>query len=186
MTSNIQYRVAPRGGICIGPAYIGPNVVIPNALLTDPVRERLLKERAIVRVGEVAAPVQEQKPAPVGIGEQSFANDRRESGGAEIPEQVSGGSAAAQARAALAQIEADRAAGNVRAVEPVTAVEMVRAEQPKSATSGFNHDPDGLVGMSTDDLRKLVLDIDPTMEVNHLDEVELIAVLSSEYVAPKA
>ena len=90
----------------------------------------------------------------------------------------------------LAQIEADRAAGAVKPVEPATSVEIVRADEPKTPAApaekgGFTHDPDGLVGMATDDLRKLVLDIDPTMEVAHLDEVELIAVLSSEYVAPE-
>lgn len=189
--TQVQYRVGPKGGVCIGPnsTYFGPNVVIPHGIMDEKAAARLLKERAIVRVGEVAAPVQEPKLPPVGVSDRAFAADQREAGGAEIPEQVSGGSAAAQARAALAQIEADRAAGNVKAVEPVTSVEMVRADEPKAsaapaATSGFTHDPDGLLGMSADDLRKLVLDIDPTMEVNHLDEVELIAVLSSEFVAP--
>ena len=103
------------------------------------------------------------------------------------PSESGQGSATAAARAALAQIEADRAAGAVKPVEPATSVEIVRADEPKApaAKGGFTHDPDGLVGQPVEDLRKLVLDIDPTMEVNHLDEVELIAVLSSEYVAPE-
>lgn len=194
MTSNTntpqnvpQYRVGKNGGICLGAqsTYFGPGALIPPSMLDARSLSRLLAQRAIVRDGEVAAPAPRETPPPVGIGDRSF---QQSEGGSATPEQAGGGAAKAEADAMLKRIEAERAAGTVKPVEPVKEVAVVRAEgdvRPnQKAASGFTHDPDGLVALPIDELRRLVTEVDKDMEVDHLDEVELIGILSSEYVAP--
>lgn len=194
MTQNTQptpqYRVGPKGGICVGPnsTYFGPNALIPNTLLDERSRSRLLASRSIFRDGDAVPQQITEKLPGVGIGDNRFAASE---GGAETPAQ---GAARTQgAKAQIAEIEAARAAGAVKPVEPVKSVEVVRAPgdipahvKAQAGTPSFTHDPDGLVALPIDELRRLVKEVDAAMEVDHLDEVELIGILSSEYVAPEA
>ena len=91
-------------------------------------------------------------------------------------------SAAARAQAALNQLRVDREEGRVVPREPVSAVEIVRESQQPA--SPWSHDPDALVGQPIEELRRLIREVDATIEADHLDEVELIAILSADYVPP--
>lgn len=184
MATQSQYRVGSKAGVVLGSqsTYFGPNTLIPASMLTDAVRARMLRERLIVMVGApVQAPVKEPTPPGIGIGDATFSEIKSHEGGAEIPTQTANPTAAA--REALTKIQQARESGEVAPRTPVTEVAIVKQTEPVSGAV-WTHDPDGLIGQPVETLRQLVRDIDPTMEVDHLDEVELIAILSSEYTAP--
>lgn len=182
--SNTNYRVSPRGAVMIGLRYFGPNTIIPASAMTERQRENLLRERSIVIDGQpVPATPAVPLPPRVGVSEREFW-DRTKTTDASVGDPTTS-IAAQRAKAALQQIAVDREEGRVQPREAVTSVELVR-EQPAApaAPSPWTHDPDGLVGQPIDELRRLIRAVDATIEVDHLDEVDCIAVLSADYVAP--
>lgn len=195
MSNTNLYRAGSKNGVTIGLRYFGPNTLIPAGAMNDRQRDNLLAEHCIALDGEKSAPgpVNATLPPAVGVSEREFW-DKNKTADASVGDPQTT-SAANRARAALTQLAADREAGVIPAREAASSVEMVRADEPAPAARApgapaegavWAHDPDGLVGQPIDELRRLVLEVDATIEVDHLDEVELIAVLSSEYVATKS
>lgn len=159
-----QYRVARSGSIVVGRVLLMPGQEIPNGALSTEQIKRLLSAKAIVRIGAGEPAQQRPTPPPVGIGERSF---QKGLDGPEV-EQAGGGASAQAARLALAEIQRKQS-------------DSPPPSEAPAAGSPWTHDPDGLVGQPVEDLRQLVRNVDADIEVDSLDEVDLIALLSTDF-----
>lgn len=187
--TNQQYRVGPKAGVTIGARYYGPKTLIPAGAMNERQLKNLLEANAIHLDGSAPRPsAPAVTPPGVGVSEREFW-DKNKDKDASVGEPTSG-NAAARAQAALKQLRVDREEGRIAPREAATSVEIVREETapaaPAAPVSPWTHDPDGLVGLPIDELRALITAVDATIEVASLDEVECIAILSSDYVAPTA
>ncbi len=156
MSTTNQYRVAKRGSVMLGKAGIlKPGQLVPTTVTPEQIKT-LLAERAIVPL-DAPEPVMQKELLPkVGVSEAAFF-DKKES-----VEVESGGPAPKTATA--------------------PALSNTPTPQPEApAVAGlWNLDPNALIGKPIDELRQMVADRDPELEVKHLDEVELIALLSAD------
>ncbi len=174
-----SYTVCNQGSIAYKGACFMPGQTIPAGVLPTQAALQLIKDGRIRVVGAAPAPVvAPAAPAKVGVSEKDFA-----AGKSSADVQPAGGSTAAAA-VAIAQLKATRGEAPVATapVAPVVAPPQAQTVQEAPAPSGpWSHDPDSLVGKPIDELRQLARDIDRTVEVDHLDEVELVVLLSADF-----
>lgn len=175
-TSPQAFVVCNQGSVAYKGACFMPGQTIPVGVLPAASVAQLIKDGRIRAVGAAPAPAAPTASVPaVGISERAFAD-----GKSSADVQPAGGSTAAAA-AAIAKLRAERGEAPT-ATAQVVAPPQVQTVQEAPAPSGpWSHDPDGLVGKPIDELRQLARDIDPTVEVNHLDEVELVVLLSTDF-----
>lgn len=186
MSTLQNYIVAQGGSVAFKGSLFKPGQSLP-AGVPPTVIERLLAERRIIAPS--AAPVASAPPADpagspprIGVGERTF----REKGTSVDAE--SGTVSVADARAKLNAERTARGEAPIASPSVVPTAPAVVEQAPPQAPAApgiWSHDPDGLVGKPIDELRQLARDIDSTIEVNHLDEVELVALLSADYQAPQ-
>jgi len=167
-----QYKVGPKASVIIGRktrVLFKPNEAFDAVLATEQQIANLLAEKRIAPVGVKAEPPVDPALPPIGVSDREF--DKGKSA-----DQITPGAPKSDARSKLAEIERERALQEAKA-EAGAAASPAGEAQPSS----FNLNPDELVGKPIDELRLLALQRDATMEVAHLDEAELIAVLSADY-----
>lgn len=142
---------------------IKPGQLLP-ANVPDEQLKVLLAEKAIVPLDAPEPVVAEEKMPGIGISDAKFFEK---------------GEQGVQVEAGVKPTKTATA----KAVQPVVATEPTPTPQQPQAPAAaglWTLDANALIGKPIDELRQMVADRDPTMEVNHLDEVELIAVLSAD------
>lgn len=151
MSTTNQYRVAKRGSVMLGKAGIlKPGQLVPANITPEQIKT-LLAERAIVPL-DAPEPVMQKEVLPkVGVSEADFYGKSK-----SVEVEAGGPSAKPAPKTPTPQPEAPAVAGL------------------------WNLDPNALIGKPIDELRQMVADRDPELEVKHLDEVELIALLSAD------
>lgn len=167
-----KFLVSPFGSVSAGSrtrVVLMPGTPVPDGLLDDTQISRLIASGAIHAVGTPAPKAIRENMPPVGVSDNAFFKQ-----GKSADVEQTGGSKAEQTRAKLAAIEQARAAELAAKTTPPTTA--------PAEVSPWTFDPDGLVGTPIEELRQMVRKLDPDTEVDHLDEVELIALLSTDYV----
>lgn len=177
-----QYKVGPKGSVVVGDknrVIIKPGERLPLALVTPQQIEALLKARVIFpEGGAVVVPVGEKLPS-IGVSDNDFDNKGKSS---DVP--TPAGGSTAEAAKAVETIRLKRIAdAEAEALAKLAAQKNETRQQAPVASGPWTFDPDKLVGKPIEELRQMVLSIDKDMEVNHLDEVEVIALLSADFQA---
>ena len=134
---------------------VKPGQLVP-ASASDEQIKTLLAEKAIVLVGAPEPSVQQDVVPRIGVSDAQFF--KKDGKGVEVE------------------------AGQRAPKPPTPKQPKTPTPQPQApaATGLWTLDANALIGKPIDELRQMVADRDSTMEVKHLDEVELIALLSAD------
>lgn len=117
----------------------------------------------------------------IGTSDPEVARSGREKGNSEVQEGFTGGRESRETEQALADLAKEQEARRGKHGDPEPQPPKSGPAAPDAMVDGFVYDPDGLIGKPADELRQMVLAVDPEMEIDGLDEGDLISILSADF-----